>query len=99
MDDRVRSYYDASPEREWERLERHRIEFAISLRTLLEHLPPAPARILDIGGGPGRYALALAQLGYHVTLLDLSQSNLAFARQKSAQQSITLQDLLYVGRK
>jgi S-adenosylmethionine-dependent methyltransferase len=95
MNDRVQSYYDASPECEWERLERHRMEFAISLRTLLEHLPPAPASILDIGGGPGRYALALSQLGYHVTLLDLSQSNLAFAHQKSVQQGITLQDYIY----
>lgn len=33
-------------------------------------LPPPPARVLDVGGGPGRYAAWLTGLGYGVTLLD-----------------------------
>ena len=53
-------------------MERHRTEFAVTLRALDEHLPPPPAHILDCGGGPGRYAIALAQRGYTVTLFDLS---------------------------
>ncbi|WP_194916189.1 class I SAM-dependent methyltransferase [Catenulispora rubra] len=47
------------------RLERERTK-----QLLLRELPPAPARILDVGGGPGVYAAWLAQLGYDVTLID-----------------------------
>ena len=80
----VEKLYDSNPQREWERAERHRTEFAITLRALLQHLPPAPCRVLDCGGGPGRYAIELARLGYEVTLFDLSAGNLALAREKEA---------------
>lgn len=75
----VQALYDSDPEREWVRMEHHRIEFAVTSRTLREHLPPPPARILDCGGGPGRYALMLAQQGYEVTLFDLSPELLVLA--------------------
>jgi len=56
---------------------------------------PPPATILDIRGGPGRYAIALAQRGYSVTLLDLSERNLDFARQKATQAGLALKDTLH----
>jgi ubiquinone/menaquinone biosynthesis C-methylase UbiE len=34
------------------------------------HLVPPPAEVLDVGGGPGRYALWLARRGYSVHLID-----------------------------
>ena len=37
---------------------------------LLEHLPPPPAPVLDVGGGAGHQSFPLAQAGYDVTLLD-----------------------------
>ena len=77
----VERYYDQCVEYEWERLERHRTEFAVTLRTLQEYLPPPPITILDIGGGPGRYAIALAQQDYEVTLMDLSKNLLDFAKE------------------
>lgn len=40
---------------------------------LLEHLPPALASILDVGGGAGHQSFPLAQAGYDVTLLDPSR--------------------------
>jgi SAM-dependent methyltransferase len=43
------------------------------MKALEEFLPPAPGGIIDIGGGPGRYAFALAAKGYRVTLLDLAE--------------------------
>jgi ubiquinone/menaquinone biosynthesis C-methylase UbiE len=40
-------------------------------RELLErHLPPAPAVLLDVGGGPGVHALWLARQGHAVHLVD-----------------------------
>lgn len=80
----VEKLYDSNPQREWERADRHRTEFAITLRALVQHLPPATCRVLDCGGGPGRYAIELARLGYEVTLFDLSAGNLALAREKAA---------------
>jgi S-adenosylmethionine-dependent methyltransferase len=52
---------------------------------LLEHLPPPPARVLDVGGGAGHQSFPLALEGYDVTLLDPSQAMLDKARQRLAQ--------------
>lgn len=90
MEADVRRFYDAHPAYEWERMDRHRTEFAVTLRALAEHLPPAPARVLDCGGGPWRYALALAHQGYAVTLFDLSPTLLALAREKAEAEGVTL---------
>ena len=49
---------------------------------LLEHLPPPPASVLDVGGGAGHQSLPLAQDGYQVTLLDSSPAMLDKARQR-----------------
>ncbi len=57
---------------------------------LAQYLPPPPARVLDCGGGPGRYAIELAQQGYEVALFDPSPVNLALAREHAAQAGVTL---------
>ncbi len=87
---KIERYYDENVEREWVRLERHRTEFAVTMRALQDYLPPPPATILDIGGGPGRYAIALARQGYSVTLADLSNEALAFARHKAEEAEMEL---------
>jgi len=88
---KIQKFYDDNVHREWERLgSRHRTEFAVSLRALKEYLPLPPLKVIDIGGGPGRYALALAELGYGVTLVDLSPGNLTFANNKAEAAGIHL---------
>lgn len=47
------------------------LEFARTTEIILRRLPPAPALVADVGGGPGRYALWLAGLGYRVEHRDL----------------------------
>ena len=49
---------------------------------LLEHLPPPPVPVLDVGGGAGHQSFPLAQAGYDVTLLDPSAAMLDKARQR-----------------
>lgn len=49
---------------------------------LLEHLPPQPAAVLDVGGGAGHQSFPLAQIGYDVTLLDSSPAMLEKARER-----------------
>ena len=85
-----RRYYDLQPEREWARLERHRTEFAVTMRALAAYLPRPPARVLDCGGGPGRYAIELARRGYQVTLFDLSSACLKLAETKAAEAGVAL---------
>jgi SAM-dependent methyltransferase len=48
-----------------------RLEFDRTKDIVLRSLPAAPATVADIGGGPGRYALWLAGLGYRVIHRDL----------------------------
>ncbi|HLN61995.1 MAG TPA: class I SAM-dependent methyltransferase [Symbiobacteriaceae bacterium] len=91
----VQQFYDGYGENEWTRLERHRMEFALTMRLMEEHLPAAPARVLDIGGGPGRYSIALAKQGYEVTLLDLSAELLAIARKRAAEAGVTLAGVIH----
>jgi S-adenosylmethionine-dependent methyltransferase len=92
----VENYYDQHAQSEWERLGiRHRAEFEVTLRALTEFLPPAPARLVDIGGGPGRYAIALAGRGYSVTLADLSISSLELAKQKAAEAGVKLEAFIH----
>ncbi len=82
----VRGYYDEFGEREWSRLEDPAdgaVEFAVTCHALAAYLPSA-GRVLDLGGGPGRYALWLAEHGYRVVLADLSPTLLAIARAKVA---------------
>jgi SAM-dependent methyltransferase len=64
-----------------------RLEHLITSHALERHLPPpdtAP-RVLDAGGGPGRYTIELAARGYRPTLLDLSPRLLDLARRRIAE--------------
>jgi ubiquinone/menaquinone biosynthesis C-methylase UbiE len=45
-------------------------------------LPPSGGRILDAGGGTGRWAVPLARMGYQITLTDISARMLEVAQRK-----------------
>lgn len=47
-----------------------RLEFVRTMELLDRFLPPAPARVADVGGGTGVYLVALAALGHQVHLVD-----------------------------
>jgi S-adenosylmethionine-dependent methyltransferase len=59
-----------------------RVRTYVMHQQLLEHLPAAPATVLDVGGGAGHQSFPLAQAGYDVTLLDSSPAMLEKARQR-----------------
>ena len=58
------------------------VELARTKEIILRFLPPAPAKILDIGGGPGIYAEWLTGLGYEVNLIDPVPNHLETAEAK-----------------
>jgi SAM-dependent methyltransferase len=56
------------------------LELVRTLALLHAALPPPPARILDVGGGPGVYAERLARGGYDVRLVDVHPLHVEQAR-------------------
>jgi SAM-dependent methyltransferase len=83
LDPDIAYYYAQGEERarllgEW-RLERLRTE-----ELLDRFLPAAPAVVLDVGGGPGAYALWLAGRGYEVHLIDPIELHVEQARSLSS---------------
>jgi ubiquinone/menaquinone biosynthesis C-methylase UbiE len=63
-----------------------RLEHLRMNELLGRYLPPRPAVIADVGGGPGTYALPLARAGYRVHLLDPAPGHVATARRISLSQ-------------
>lgn len=77
----VKEFYDQESLTEWGRID-GRPEFLLTCRYLDKYIKPGD-KVLDIGGGPGRYSIYLAQKGCDVTLFDLSSGNIAFAKEKA----------------
>ena len=84
----VREFYNSSVEHEWTRIE-NRPEFLLTYR-FIERYAKRGSTVLDIGGGPGRYSIHLAQLGCDVTLLDLSPKNAEFAATKATELGLSI---------
>jgi len=77
----VKKHYTEHGIGEWERLTGHpyhRLELDTTMHFLKKYLP-AKGLVLDGGGGPGRYTIELAKLGYDVVLLDLTPELLEIA--------------------
>ncbi len=55
-------------------------------------------RLLDVGCGTGRHSIELAKRGYHVTGIDLSESQLARAREKATEQQVSVEFLRHDAR-
>ncbi|KAL3492144.1 S-adenosyl-L-methionine-dependent methyltransferase [Aspergillus germanicus] len=91
---KVASWYDQNAGQEHDRLSTCRLEFSISWRVITLYLEQLGANkaleILDLGGGTGRYALKLAELGYSVSLVDISDQELHIARELAAKANTKL---------
>jgi cyclopropane fatty-acyl-phospholipid synthase-like methyltransferase len=85
--DKIRAYYASFDE--WGRLDAPEgtRELTRALEILADRLAPG-ARVLDLGGGPGRYAIELAKRGHRVVLADLSPELLEVARRRVAEAAL-----------
>jgi ubiquinone/menaquinone biosynthesis C-methylase UbiE len=83
MDEEIRAYYESGAELGRLGQSYSQIEFERTKELLARHLPPAPARVLDVGGGPGVYAEWLAEQGYEVRLVDASALNVREATERA----------------
>ncbi|MDE1820561.1 MAG: class I SAM-dependent methyltransferase [Euryarchaeota archaeon] len=66
------------------------IEFERQKEILTRFLPRPPARVLDIGGGPGAYSLWLAHQGYEVHLLDVMGLHIEEAKRRAQAQRVAI---------
>ncbi len=97
MEERLRAFWDRDAET-YDRAPAHGIsdpaEAAAWRAVLARHLPPPPARVLDVGAGTGSISLLAAELGHDVTALDLSPGMLERARAKAAARGLAVRFVL-----
>lgn len=91
---KVKNYYKKRTEIEWKRLDRYRMEFEITKKILRKNIPLTAKKICDIGGGPGKYSFYLAKLGYEITLVDLVNENIAYAKKLQKKEGIELNNFI-----
>jgi len=79
-------YYTESDEASRLRTGWFQLEQARTQELILRYIHPAPATVLDVGGGAGAYACWLASRGYQVHLIDPVPRHVEQARAASAKQ-------------
>jgi len=88
----IADIYNKNPESEWERLDSsayNRLEFIVFMHHIKKHFP-IKGLVLDAGGGPGRYTIELARLGFDVVLLDISSGNIDTAIKKISKEPLVI---------
>lgn len=92
----VAEEYNKDPEREWNRLVKdsyHSLEFLVTMHYIRKWFPPN-GKVLDGGGGPGRYSIELSRAGYNVVLLDISSELITIAKDKFKSEREAVQNRL-----
>jgi ubiquinone/menaquinone biosynthesis C-methylase UbiE len=87
MDEAFLRHYSLGVERDRLIAAGDHLELVRTFELLAEVLPPPPARLLDVGGGPGVYAARLARAGYDVQLVDVVPLHVEQARERAAAQA------------
>lgn len=80
MDEAFLHHYSLGVERDRLLAGGDHLELVRTFELLADVLPPPPARLLDVGGGPGVYAARLARAGYDVQLVDVVPLHVEQAR-------------------
>lgn len=84
--DPVRQLFDELGEGEWDRFDADalsRASLGVHRRFLRRHVPSG-AEVLEIGAGPGRFTVELAQMGCRVVVSDISPVQLALNERRVA---------------
>ena len=83
----IRTYYEDQDEASRLAKGAGLLEFVRMKEIIRRFLPAPPGVVLDVGGGPGRYACWLARCGYQVHLIDPVEKHVRQAREASEFQS------------
>lgn len=87
--DKVKAFYEEYI-KEDERQGRETLEFTRSKDIISRYLTKPNMEIADIGGATGAYSFWIAQMGHQVHLLDLAQSHIDIAKEKSQELGVAL---------
>ena len=91
----IAEYYNANPEGEHVRLERHQLEYDLTWRYLERYLP-TQGSILEVGAATGRYTVQLAKRGFRLTAVDMSAALLEMCRENLTAEGLMSQVQLVV---
>ena len=80
--------YDNSTEVETSRLARHQLEHDITWRFLDDYLPSS-GEILEIGCGAGTITIGLAERGYNIAAVDLSEKMIELAESRVREEGLS----------
>ncbi len=79
----ISGFYDQADEDSRLQRSRHgQLEYAVTMN-YIHRYAASGARVLEVGAGTGRYSAALAKEGFHVTAVELVESNLTILRKNS----------------
>src|SRR5688572_25033646 len=81
--DKIKDYYSQEVEANRLELEPFKLEGIRTKEIIDRYLQNDTMEILDIGGGAGYYSFWLQEKGHHVTLVDLSSTNISLAKKHS----------------
>jgi ubiquinone/menaquinone biosynthesis C-methylase UbiE len=82
VDPKVQDYYATYPEESRLLQGASQLESERTREILTRVLPPAPARVVDVGGAAGAYSAWLAERGYEMHLVDISPRLVEEARKR-----------------
>ncbi len=84
--DPVHAYFEQLGSGEWERFESVRGRVSLEVhRRFLSRFVRSGDRILEIGAGPGRFTIHLAELGARVLVTDISATQLSLNKRRVAE--------------
>ncbi|MEU0119419.1 methyltransferase domain-containing protein [Streptomyces bobili] len=72
------------------------ISSELAARGIIEHLPPRPCRIVDVGGGDGHLAIRLARMGHSLTIIDLDEDMLSIAAARLTQEPVEVRKMVHL---
>lgn len=82
MIEEIRAYYDRYDEDGRLKVRHGKVEFLTTMRYVKRYLTPG-ARVCEIGAGTGRYAHAIARMGYRVEAVELVPKNIEIFRENT----------------